>query len=162
MINTAKEWGAPLTDLFPRTVYTEEMKLPNAIKAAGNDIKDVKAIIMGHLHLDHAGAAGTLVRENPELTVWVSEVGAPHLLDPSRLERSARRLYGETFDGLWGELAPVPEANLRTVGARARDVRRIFATEGLALALGGWLLVRMAELEMPERFSARTSTDAGR
>ncbi|GAB7331312.1 hypothetical protein MBLNU13_g02757t2 [Cladosporium sp. NU13] len=49
------EWGAPLTDLFPRTVYTEEMKLPNAIKATGNDIKDVKAIIMGHLHLDHAG-----------------------------------------------------------------------------------------------------------
>jgi glyoxylase-like metal-dependent hydrolase (beta-lactamase superfamily II) len=50
-----QEWGAPLTDLFPRTVYTDEMKLPNAIKATGNDIKDVKAIIMGHLHLDHAG-----------------------------------------------------------------------------------------------------------
>ncbi|KAL1589917.1 hypothetical protein WHR41_01107 [Cladosporium halotolerans] len=49
------EWGAPLTDLFPRTVYTEAMKLPNVIKATGNDIKDVKAIIMGHLHLDHAG-----------------------------------------------------------------------------------------------------------
>ena len=55
LTETEQEWGAPLTDLFPRTVYTEEMKLPNAIKATGNDIKDIKAIIMGHLHLDHAG-----------------------------------------------------------------------------------------------------------
>jgi glyoxylase-like metal-dependent hydrolase (beta-lactamase superfamily II) len=83
------------------------------------ELGDVKHLLLSHIHLDHAGAAGTLVRQNPELTVWVSEVGAPHLLDPSRLERSARRLYGETFDGLWGELAPVPDANLRVVGARA-------------------------------------------
>jgi glyoxylase-like metal-dependent hydrolase (beta-lactamase superfamily II) len=48
--------------------------------------------------------------------VHVSEIGAPHLADPSRLEASARRLYGEAFDELWGELAPVPEANLRVVG----------------------------------------------
>jgi glyoxylase-like metal-dependent hydrolase (beta-lactamase superfamily II) len=48
----------------------------------------------------------------------VSEIGAPHLVDPSRLERSARRLYTDTFDTLWGELAPVPEANVRVVGAR--------------------------------------------
>jgi glyoxylase-like metal-dependent hydrolase (beta-lactamase superfamily II) len=48
----------------------------------------------------------------------VSEVGAPHLVDPSRLERSARRLYGESFDSLWGELAPVPEENVRVVGRR--------------------------------------------
>ncbi len=49
----------------------------------------------------------------PDLTIWVSEVGAPHLVDPSRLERSARRLYGDAFDPLWGELAPVPEHNVR-------------------------------------------------
>jgi len=48
-------WGAPLTDVFPRTEYSEGQKLPNAIKATGNDIKDVKAVIIGHLHLDHAG-----------------------------------------------------------------------------------------------------------
>ncbi|OGE51032.1 hypothetical protein PENARI_c015G04589 [Penicillium arizonense] len=48
-------WGAPLTDIFPRTGYAEAQKLPAAIKATGNDIKDVKAVIMGHLHLDHAG-----------------------------------------------------------------------------------------------------------
>src|SRR5262249_25931603 len=54
----------------------------------------------------------SILREHPGLTVWVSPVGAPHLADPSRLEASARRLYGERFDSLWGELAPVPEANI--------------------------------------------------
>jgi len=93
----------------------------------GFELDDVKHLLLSHIHLDHAGAAGTLVRENPELTVWVSEVGAPHLVDPSRLERSARRLYGEAFDGLWGELAPVPEANIRlcvleTQGSAGRAV----------------------------------------
>jgi glyoxylase-like metal-dependent hydrolase (beta-lactamase superfamily II) len=57
-----------------------------------------------------------LVREHPTLQVHVSEIGAPHLIDPTRLERSARRLYGESFDDLWGELAPIPEANVHTVG----------------------------------------------
>ncbi|MDP8911108.1 MAG: MBL fold metallo-hydrolase, partial [Actinomycetota bacterium] len=66
----------------------------------------------------HAGATGVLVREHPALQVHVSEVGAPHLVDPSRLERSARRLYGDEFDALWGELAPVPEDNVRVVGTR--------------------------------------------
>ncbi|HXH87289.1 MAG TPA: MBL fold metallo-hydrolase [Gaiellaceae bacterium] len=82
----------------------------------GLELGDVRNLLLSHIHLDHAGAAGTLVRENPALTVWVSEVGAPHLVDPSRLERSARRLYGEAFDELWGELAPVPETNVRIVG----------------------------------------------
>ena len=68
-----------------------------------------------HIHLDHAGAAGVLVREHPTLQVHVSEIGAPHLADPSRLETSARRLYGDTFDTLWGELAPVPQENIRIV-----------------------------------------------
>jgi glyoxylase-like metal-dependent hydrolase (beta-lactamase superfamily II) len=57
-----------------------------------------------------------LVREHPGLQVHVSEIGAPHLVDPSRLERSARRLYGDDFDRLWGELAPVPSENIRIVG----------------------------------------------
>ena len=82
----------------------------------GFGLVDVEHLLLSHIHLDHAGAAGVLVRENPALTVWVSEVGAPHLVDPSRLERSARRLYGDAFDTLWGELAPVPEANVRIAG----------------------------------------------
>ena len=84
----------------------------------GHELDDVRHLLLSHIHLDHAGAAGVLVREHPGLTVWVSEIGAPHLVDPSRLERSARRLYGEAFDELWGELAPVPEENVRVVGER--------------------------------------------
>jgi glyoxylase-like metal-dependent hydrolase (beta-lactamase superfamily II) len=80
---------------------------------------DVMRVLGSVLQVVHAGAAGALVREHPELQVWVSEVGAPHLVDPSRLERSARRLYGDAFDELWGELAPVPEANLRIASGRA-------------------------------------------
>jgi len=94
----------------------------------GCELGDVKHLLLSHIHLDHAGAAGTLVREHPELTVWVSEVGAPHLIDPSRLERSARRLYGETFDPLWGELAPVPEENVRVAGDRAAGLEVFPAT----------------------------------
>jgi glyoxylase-like metal-dependent hydrolase (beta-lactamase superfamily II) len=76
-------------------------------------LTDVRHLLLSHIHLDHAGAAGSLVRRHPELTVWVSAVGRPHLVDPSRLERSARRLYGDMFDPLWGELAPVPAENAR-------------------------------------------------
>jgi glyoxylase-like metal-dependent hydrolase (beta-lactamase superfamily II) len=82
----------------------------------GLELADIRHLLLSHIHLDHAGAAGVLVREHPALQVHVSEIGAPHLADPSRLEASARRLYGDAFDHLWGELAPVPEANLRVVG----------------------------------------------
>jgi glyoxylase-like metal-dependent hydrolase (beta-lactamase superfamily II) len=84
----------------------------------GVAVADLTDILLTHIHLDHAGAAGVLVRRNPRLRVHVSEVGAPHLVDPSRLEASARRLYGDDFDRLWGELAPVPEANVVITGER--------------------------------------------
>ncbi len=90
--------------------------LKEGLGSRGLQLTDVRHLLLSHIHLDHAGAAGALVREHPELQVHVSEVGAPHLIDPSRLERSARRLYGEAFDDLWGELAPVPEQNVRIVG----------------------------------------------
>jgi glyoxylase-like metal-dependent hydrolase (beta-lactamase superfamily II) len=82
----------------------------------GLELTDVRHLLLSHIHLDHAGAAGTLVREHPALRVHVSAIGAPHLVDPSRLEASARRLYGDVFDTLWGELAPVPEASVAVVG----------------------------------------------
>ena len=82
----------------------------------GLQLTDLRHLLLSHVHLDHAGAAGTLVREHPALRVHVSEIGAPHVVDPSRLERSARRLFGDAFDTLWGELAPVPEANVEVVG----------------------------------------------
>jgi glyoxylase-like metal-dependent hydrolase (beta-lactamase superfamily II) len=86
------------------------------LRARGAELGDVQHLLLSHIHLDHAGAAGAIVREHPHVTVHVSEVGAPHLVDPSRLEASARRLYGDAFDALWGELVPVPEGNVRVVG----------------------------------------------
>ncbi len=80
---------------------------------AGLDGVRPRALALTHIHLDHAGAAGTLVRRWPELEVWVHERGARHLADPSRLLASARRLYGDEMDRLWGEVAAVPEENLR-------------------------------------------------
>jgi glyoxylase-like metal-dependent hydrolase (beta-lactamase superfamily II) len=109
------EDGAALFDCGPSTCIP---RLKEALAERGLELGDVRLLLLSHIHLDHAGAAGALVREHPGLRVHVSEVGAPHLVDPSRLERSARRLYGETFDSLWGELAPVPEANVEVVGDR--------------------------------------------
>src|SRR4051795_8408072 len=107
--------GPALFDCGPSTTI-------DALKAGladrGLSLTDVRHLLLSHIHLDHAGAAGTLVREHPALQVHVSPIGAPHLVDPSRLEKSARRLYGDTFDSLWGELAPVPQENVHTVEDR--------------------------------------------
>ncbi len=94
-------------------------------------LSNIGHLLLSHIHLDHAGATGVLVREHPDLQVHVSEIGAPHLIDPSRLERSARRLYGDAFDELWGELAPVPEANVRIVGDTALGLE-VFPSPGHA------------------------------
>jgi len=92
--------------------------LKEGLRARGLELEDLRHLLLSHIHLDHAGAAGVLVREHPALQVHVSEIGAPHLVDPARLEASARRLYGDTFDALWGELAPVPQENIRVAGDR--------------------------------------------
>jgi glyoxylase-like metal-dependent hydrolase (beta-lactamase superfamily II) len=105
--------GPALFDCGPATGFAV---LRERLAAHGLALTDVRHLLLSHIHLDHAGGAGVLVREHPALQVHVSEIGAPHLIDPSRLERSARRLYGDTFDTLWGELAPVPEANVHVVG----------------------------------------------
>ncbi len=75
-----------------------------------------RALLLTHIHLDHAGATGTLVRRNPALTVYVHENGAPHLADPSKLLKSAGRLYGdENMGRLWGEVVPVPPERIQTL-----------------------------------------------
>jgi glyoxylase-like metal-dependent hydrolase (beta-lactamase superfamily II) len=102
--------GPALFDCGPTSTLP---RLEEGLRERGLDLTDLRHLLLSHIHLDHAGAAGTIVRAHPELTVWVSEIGAPHLVDPSRLERSARRLYGDVFDTLWGELAPVPERSIR-------------------------------------------------
>ena len=109
------EDGPALFDCGPTTTIPH---LKAGLAERGLDLTDVRHLLLSHIHLDHAGAAGVLVRQNPWLQVHVSEVGAPHLLDPSRLDASARRLYGEAFDELWGELAPIPAENVHVVGDR--------------------------------------------
>jgi glyoxylase-like metal-dependent hydrolase (beta-lactamase superfamily II) len=71
-----------------------------------------RVLLLTHIHLDHAGATGVLVRRNPDLKVYVHERGAPHLIDPSKLLKSAAQLYGDDMERLWGEVAPVPEENI--------------------------------------------------
>jgi glyoxylase-like metal-dependent hydrolase (beta-lactamase superfamily II) len=107
--------GPALFDCGPSTCVA---RLKEGLAERGLELGDVRHLLLSHIHLDHAGAAGVLVREHPRLQVHVSEIGAPHLVDPSRLEASARRLYGDTFDTLWGELAPVPDENVQVVGDR--------------------------------------------
>lgn len=76
---------------------------------------DISALLLTHIHLDHAGATGTLVARYPHLRVYVHERGAPHLIDPERLLRSAKRLYGDDMDRLWGEFRAVPEERVTTL-----------------------------------------------
>jgi glyoxylase-like metal-dependent hydrolase (beta-lactamase superfamily II) len=107
--------GPALFDCGPSTCIAV---LKAGLAERGHELTDVRHLLLSHIHLDHAGAAGALVREHPALQVHVSPVGAPHVVDPSRLEASARRLYGDAYDDLWGELAPVPEENVHVVGDR--------------------------------------------
>lgn len=79
-----------------------------ALDRGGIPLTEVRALLLTHIHLDHAGAAGTLAREIPGLRVYVHEKGAPHVVDPSKLVASAKRLYGADMDRLWGEIRPVP------------------------------------------------------
>ncbi|MBV9213948.1 MAG: MBL fold metallo-hydrolase [Actinobacteria bacterium] len=92
-----------------------------------------RALLLTHIHLDHAGAAGVLARHHPNLVVYVHERGAPHLVDPSRLLRSAERLYGEEMERLWGEVAPVPQENVRALsGGEEVEGFRVAYTPGHA------------------------------
>jgi glyoxylase-like metal-dependent hydrolase (beta-lactamase superfamily II) len=105
--------GPALHDCGPATTVPA---LKAGLAAHGLGLKDVRHLLLSHIHLDHAGATGALVREHPGLQVHVSAIGAPHLVDPARLEASARRLYGDAFDVLWGGLEPVPDENVHPVG----------------------------------------------
>jgi glyoxylase-like metal-dependent hydrolase (beta-lactamase superfamily II) len=120
--------GQALFDSGPANCVPE---LKARLGERGLELTDVRHLLLSHIHLDHAGAAGVLVREHPALQVHVSEIGAPHLIDPSRLERSARRLYLDQFESLWGELAPVPEQNVHIVGSEVLGLE-CFPTPGHA------------------------------
>jgi glyoxylase-like metal-dependent hydrolase (beta-lactamase superfamily II) len=104
--------------------------LRQQLQAHGLSVGDLDAILLTHIHLDHAGAAGALVRENPRLAVYVHNLGAPHMIDPAKLLASAARLWPNDLERLFGEMLPVPAENLRileggetlTLGARKIEV----------------------------------------
>jgi glyoxylase-like metal-dependent hydrolase (beta-lactamase superfamily II) len=101
--------GALLVDPGPTTCLP---RLISGLAGHGIALEEVHGLLVTHIHLDHAGAAGALVRLQPRLKVFVHERAAPHLADPSKLLASATRLYGDDMDRLWGEIAPVPAENL--------------------------------------------------
>lgn len=119
--------GVALVDPGPSTTLPA---LRRALAAAGIAIADVTDVLLTHIHLDHAGATGTLVREHPSLRVSVHENGAPHMANPDKLIASATRLYGADMDRLWGEFLAVPPEAMRVLkggeriraGGRALDV----------------------------------------
>ena len=109
--------GVALVDPGPSTCLDT---LRGMLTEQGIEIRDVRTVLLTHIHLDHAGATGTLVRDNPDIQVYVHEQGAPHMADPAKLLRSAGRLYGDDMDRLWGEFLPVPQDNLRVLSGGER------------------------------------------
>ena len=85
--------------------------LKKELRAHGAAVSDLEAILLTHIHLDHAGATGALVKENPRLAVYVHTKGAPHTIDPSKLLASAARLWPDTLQQLFGDALPVRAEN---------------------------------------------------
>lgn len=103
--------GVALVETGPGSTVA---RLEAGLAQLGLSWRDITDVLVTHIHLDHAGAAGYIARA-AGARVYVHPVGAPHLLDPSRLLASARRLYGEQMETLWGEFLPVPSAQLQVV-----------------------------------------------
>ncbi|MGE5244291.1 MAG: MBL fold metallo-hydrolase [Betaproteobacteria bacterium] len=109
--------GLALVDPGPSTTLPA---LRAELDRLGAAIADVEALLLTHIHLDHAGATGTLVGENPRIRVFVHERGARHIVDPEKLLASATRLYGADMDRLWGEVRPVPANAVTALGGGER------------------------------------------
>jgi glyoxylase-like metal-dependent hydrolase (beta-lactamase superfamily II) len=97
------------------------------LNAQGVRLSEVTHILLTHVHLDHAGAVGTLIRDYPQIKVLVHERGTPHLIDPTRLLESATRVYGDQMQQLWGEVAAVPAANVITLAGNGSRMEPIEA-----------------------------------
>jgi glyoxylase-like metal-dependent hydrolase (beta-lactamase superfamily II) len=111
--------GVALVDPGPSTTIDS---LRASLEAKGIGIADVRQILLTHIHLDHAGATGSILKMNPAIEVWVHERGAKHMIDPSKLMASAGRLYGDDMERLWAEMVPVPASQVRALQGGERIV----------------------------------------
>lgn len=109
--------GVALVDPGPSTSLET---LVAELGVMGIRLSDVRALLLTHIHLDHAGGVGTLLRQQPELRVFVHERGARHIIDPSKLIDSASRLYGDQMSRLWGTIEPVPADRVTTLSDRSQ------------------------------------------
>ena len=87
---------------------------------------DISDVFVTHIHLDHAGASGWMARQGAR--IHVHPVGAPHLANPEKLLASARRIYGDSMDPLWGEFLPVPEQQIEII-----EDHQVVEVDGLKL-----------------------------
>jgi glyoxylase-like metal-dependent hydrolase (beta-lactamase superfamily II) len=112
--------GVALVDPGPAVSLPQ---LREALAARGIALDEVRALLLTHIHLDHAGATGALVKANPRMRVFVHERGARHMIDPQKLLDSATRLYGNAMDRMWGEFLPTPASNVTALtGGERLDV----------------------------------------
>jgi glyoxylase-like metal-dependent hydrolase (beta-lactamase superfamily II) len=100
-------YGVILVESGPGSTLPE---LERGLATHGYSFVDISDVLLTHIHLDHAGAAGWLAQQGAQ--VYVHEVGAPHMLNPEKLIKSATRVYGDLMDTLWGKFLPVPEEKL--------------------------------------------------
>jgi len=105
------------------------------LDSLGVDPRTISRILVTHIHLDHAGASGTFIKRFPQAQLVVHEIGAPHMIDPSKLIASATRIYGETMGTLWGDVEPVPEENITLLSDN--ETIRVGNTELTALYTPG-------------------------
>ncbi|MCU0493762.1 MAG: MBL fold metallo-hydrolase [Chloroflexaceae bacterium] len=89
--------------------------LEAGLAAHGLQLSDIRHVLLTHIHLDHAGATGTIIERNPQAHVYVHEKGARHMINPERLMQSATRLYGDKMDMLWGVMQPIPADKVTTL-----------------------------------------------
>jgi len=94
--------------------------LERGLRALGHALEDVRALLLTHIHLDHAGATGALAERLPGLRVYVHARGAPHMVNPEKLLTSATRLYGDAMDRLWGPFLPTPEDDVTALNGGER------------------------------------------
>ncbi len=111
--------GVALVDPGPSTTLPA---LRVGLRANGVELEQVRQVLLTHIHLDHAGGTGTLVKDHPAIEVFVHERGAPHLIDPSRLLASAGRLYGADMERLWGDFLAVPAGRVHALEGGERIV----------------------------------------